>query len=45
MTRIVILATLAAVLGIGAFYPVALAGPGDRPCCVVENNTNLADTD
>jgi hypothetical protein len=45
MTRIVISATLAVILGIGAFFPVALAGPGDGPCCVIEHTTTLAETD
>jgi hypothetical protein len=41
----VISATLAVILGIGAFFPVALAGPGDGPCCVIEHTTTLAETD
>ena len=45
MTRIVISATLAVILGIGAFFPVALAGPGDGPCCVIEHTTTLAEID
>ena len=45
MTRIVISATLAAIVVIGAFYPEALAGPGERPCCVIEHTTTLAETD
>ena len=47
MTRIAISGTLAAViLAIGAFYPVATAGPLTGPCCAIEQNAiNLPEAD